>query len=400
MFPPLLPSRILVVSAGPSGLVFCRNLTTHRKFANVTLYERRDDVGGVWSAFHTFWYLDKSAEDPYSGESTDSNLPRWPSPAYPSCIGNVLPEHLSFSQFPFPTIKDPNQLFPTLVETHNYLHEFAQPFVHTGKIQLNIEVTCVEEKCDGCWKVEIRDWNQVRGELKVEEWDTVRVLVIGNANSDGSLLYLALCSLRPHSDAADSRSSQTNGSPDKINAHLQDGTTLTGIDFVHIPRGYEPYPDFVHVLNNTSLPSAACSAGPKSRTLIQLVDQNPHPESGTCVPSLHRHILYAYNPTVAFIGSPMLFTPFTVNNVSSLWLSIVWSHTIPLLISPHTIPLLISPPTPVPTLTEKLLQFEKDQLELIRNWRESVDNPSALYSYGVLGALEEEYANRLGKEIV
>ncbi|KAJ3560694.1 hypothetical protein NP233_g10670 [Leucocoprinus birnbaumii] len=177
---------------------------------------------------------------------------------------------------------------------------------------------------------------------------------------------------------------------DKINAQLQDGTTLTGIDFVHIATGYEPYPDFT-CPDNTSLPSAACDAGPRSRTLMRLVNQNPHPESGTRVPSLHRHILYAYNPTLAFIGSPMSFTPFTVNDVSSLSLLLVWSHAIPLF---------TSPPEPFSTLTVKLLQFERDRLEGIRKWREDVNNPSALYSYGVLGASEEEFANGLRKAIV
>jgi cation diffusion facilitator CzcD-associated flavoprotein CzcO len=45
----LLPSsKVLIIGAGPAGLVSYRNLTVHGKFDNVTVYERRDDVGGVW----------------------------------------------------------------------------------------------------------------------------------------------------------------------------------------------------------------------------------------------------------------------------------------------------------------------------------------------------------------
>ncbi|KAF4610058.1 hypothetical protein D9613_010294 [Agrocybe pediades] len=44
----LVPNSILVIGGGPSGLVTLRNLIEHGKFERVELYERRDDVGGVW----------------------------------------------------------------------------------------------------------------------------------------------------------------------------------------------------------------------------------------------------------------------------------------------------------------------------------------------------------------
>jgi cation diffusion facilitator CzcD-associated flavoprotein CzcO len=42
------PKRILVIGAGPSGLVALRNLIERGDFDSVELVERRDDVGGVW----------------------------------------------------------------------------------------------------------------------------------------------------------------------------------------------------------------------------------------------------------------------------------------------------------------------------------------------------------------
>lgn len=42
------PKRVLIVGAGPSGLVTLRNLNERGKFDHVELVERRDDVGGVW----------------------------------------------------------------------------------------------------------------------------------------------------------------------------------------------------------------------------------------------------------------------------------------------------------------------------------------------------------------
>lgn len=172
-------------------------------------------------------------------------------------------------------------------------------------------------------------------------------------------------------------SASGDGASDKITAHLKDGTTLTDIDVVYIATGYKPYPDFIHVLD----PSLSEEDEP---TLVRLVDQNPCPSVGTRVPSLHRHILYAHNPTLAFIGSPMSFTPFTINDISSLWLTYTWKLDIPLLPSPPS----------------ALLTFESERIKAIEKWRSETDNPSALFAYAVLGASEEDYAEGLRREVV
>lgn len=44
-----VPQRVLVIGGGPSGLVTLRNMIERGGFTHVELYERRDDVGGVWS---------------------------------------------------------------------------------------------------------------------------------------------------------------------------------------------------------------------------------------------------------------------------------------------------------------------------------------------------------------
>ncbi|KDN44738.1 hypothetical protein K437DRAFT_294747 [Tilletiaria anomala UBC 951] len=195
--PPLPVSRpdsVLVLGGGVAGLVTLRNFlkpdlsssSSHstseatgengrdrqehgqglqRKgepFEHVELWERRDQLGGVW-------YLDEqvasheksvtpyatqgqwpvpvpiSASAPDSGQATTSksisvsnttpsslqpqahpHRPTWPSPAYPQLRGNVLPRFLSYScakPFPPPANGEP---FPTLAETHAYLLGFAR----------------------------------------------------------------------------------------------------------------------------------------------------------------------------------------------------------------------------------------------------------------------------------
>lgn len=114
-------------------------------------------------------YLDDPQKDPLT-----SGQPRWPSPAYPGLIGNVLPEFLSYSQFPFPDLARPHQPFPTLAETHGYLQSFAQPHLASGAIRLNTEVVAVEELEKGAgWKVSLRDWKNGAGGLLEEIWDGV-----------------------------------------------------------------------------------------------------------------------------------------------------------------------------------------------------------------------------------
>jgi hypothetical protein len=46
------------------------------------------------------------------------------------------------------------------------------------------------------------------------------------------------------------------------------------------------------------------------------------------IPSLHLQILYAHNPTLAFIGATISFIPFLLADLTSTWLGLAWSGTI------------------------------------------------------------------------
>ncbi|KAJ7489685.1 hypothetical protein B0H11DRAFT_2191799 [Mycena galericulata] len=179
--PNVRPKRILVIGGGASGLVTLRNLRERGKFDDVQLVERRNDVGGVW-------YLDEDVSVPNARAA--SGAPRWPSPAYPGLIGNVLPEFLSFSAFPpfpEPTSTTAGQPFPSLTETHAYLRAFSAPLIDSGAIRLNTEVLAVEElPARAGWRVRMRRWrgrssdptNTVPDVEALEEiWDAVVVAV-------------------------------------------------------------------------------------------------------------------------------------------------------------------------------------------------------------------------------
>ena len=179
-----LPKRILIIGGGPAGLVALRNLIKHGGFDKVALVERRSDVGGVWN-------LERDDEETKGeGEKDVPRKPKWPSPAYPGLIGNVLPKFLSFSGAPFPErplpddAADPHgkhpQPFPSLDETQAYLRAFAEPFLAEGLIRLNTEAISVEERGWGeGWKVVLRDWNDENepGKQLEEIWDGVVLAV-------------------------------------------------------------------------------------------------------------------------------------------------------------------------------------------------------------------------------
>jgi len=117
--------------------------------------------------------LDRYYDQP---DPSNSHRPRWPSPAYPNLVGNVLPEFLSYSKAPFPTPSNhPDQPFPTLAETHQYLLDFAEPL--KSHIRLNTEIIQVLELAEGGWKVTSRDYTTALPETREEIWDAVVICV-------------------------------------------------------------------------------------------------------------------------------------------------------------------------------------------------------------------------------
>ena len=135
----------------------------------------------VASADRTTRYADPQA-DCVDHEVVKHNerQPHWSPPAYPGMIGNVHPEFLTFSGNPFPIPPMPDQPFPTLRETYDYLKDFSRPLLEQGKIRLNHEVVRVEEIDDsngGGWGVVIKDWSG-GGVEKEELWDAVVVATV------------------------------------------------------------------------------------------------------------------------------------------------------------------------------------------------------------------------------
>lgn len=155
---------------------------------------------------------------------------------------------------------------------------------------------------------------------------------------------------------------------ENITAHVQDGSTIDDIDAVLFGTGYYPHVPYIQVLH------------PESRTLTPLTSRTISPSR---VPSLHLQILYAHNPSLAFIGATISFIPFLLADLTSTWLALAWSGSIP-----------------VPTTPEERLVYERDRLDALARQRAETDNPSSLINFHFLGRDELSYAQTVRDAIV
>ncbi|KAF8189484.1 hypothetical protein K438DRAFT_1763696 [Mycena galopus ATCC 62051] len=441
-FSKVLPKRVLVIGGGASGLVTLRNLIERGNFDDVQLVERRDDVGGVW-------YLDNDPNAP--NERPISAAPRWPSPAYPGLIGNVLPEFLSFSafpRFPDPVSTAAGQPFPSLSETHAYLRAFAAPFLVHKKIRLNTEVCAVEElRGRAGWRVLMRRWvDDEKAEEFEETWDAVvvaiscydhpvfpatpgiaqlrelglaqhakswrgphgfegkRILVVGNANS-GNDIAAQLAPVagnvfqsirRPNFPGFPSLPDPRIARLAPVQEYVVRNLGEANVVDAHLTNG-AVIRDLDGVLFGTGyrpFPDFVRVFDVDARTLIPFVTASTFPPR---VPDLYRYILYARNPALAFIGTAVAsYTPFTIADISSTWLTLAWTEAIG-----------------YPTTLDGLLKFEAERLAAVETGRKEMEaaslestsgtgktEASALVAYGVLGPFEEEYASGLRTEVV
>lgn len=98
---------------------------------------------------------------------------------------------------------------------------------------------------------------------------------------------------------------------------------------------------------------------------------------------LHRHIMSAYNPSLVFVGVPVVYTPFPIADVVSTWIVLAWLGE-----------------TPYPNTPDGRLTYEGERLASIDKWQQGIKNPSSLVVYNVLGPTEQEYARQLREDIV
>ena len=169
---------------------------------------------------------------------------------------------------------------------------------------------------------------------------------------------------------------------DKVIVHLQT-RSIQDVDYVLFGTGYYPDVLYLRVIepnHENTLETGNTTTAAHGRQHISLTGRGIEPAR---IPSLFRQILYARNPTLAFIGAIVSFTPFAFSDLTSTWLSLVWSGRIW-----------------VPDSIQDRLQDEQERLKTLHELRSQTDNPSDLVSFHFLGQFELPYAKLARAEIV
>ena len=174
----------------------------------------------------------------------------------------------------------------------------------------------------------------------------------------------------------------SRGANKNIHVHLKD-RTIEDVDHVIFGTGYYPEVPYLRVLLQPAAVASSNSEGATRppRSLVPLTNQSSVQPAR--VPLLYRHILYAHNTSLAFIGALISFIPFAMADLTSTWLARVWSGQIEI------------PPT-----IEQRLADEQARLHTIHRLRSETDNPSNLVSFHFLARDELSYAKEVRAEII
>ncbi|GEQ69411.1 hypothetical protein JCM33374_g3083 [Metschnikowia sp. JCM 33374] len=148
--------RIAIIGGGPAGLAAAKALALEPAQFTVDLFERRDNIGGVW-----LYRGDKSKVLP-SVPSTDPNgrevlLPaggfenRFFSSMYQYLETNLIDKLMEFSQVPF----EPRTMnFIDRTEVLQYLERYAKTIPETVNVSLDTNVLDIDKKSgDSKWTV-------------------------------------------------------------------------------------------------------------------------------------------------------------------------------------------------------------------------------------------------------
>ena len=185
-------------------------------------------------------------------------------------------------------------------------------------------------------------------------------------------------------------------SPAKASVCLEDGTVINDLDVVLCGTGYYPFPDFVKVFKRPEIHSepgygyASTLLEPNAHEKPSGVNNPPEhlpvvvPETRPRrMPHMHRLSIYAPNPSLAFVGTVMTYTPFTTADIVSSYVALVFSHKLP-----------------IPTSTWDRLQYERDRLDLVKSRLVGVENPTSFFTYSVMSIDEEGYGRSLREDVV
>ena len=183
----------------------------------------------------------------------------------------------------------------------------------------------------------------------------------------------------------------SRGANGGVHVHLED-RTIGDVDHVLFGTGYYPDTPYLRVLQPAvaTRPASNSETATRSpRPLIPLTHQTTVQPAR--VPCLYRHVVYAHNTSLAFIGAIISFIPFAMADLTSTWLALAWSSPPPGPPGAHWVAI---PPT-----ADARLGDERARLDRLQQLRSETPHPSDLVSFSFLACDELAYAQAVRAEI-
>jgi thioredoxin reductase len=168
--------NIAVIGAGPCGLAAAKYLVTQNSFADIVVFEQRDEVGGVW------YYSNRPSRNLYVPQ-TDPNCPPdpplvdppsapvFPSPMYEYLNTNIPGPLMQFSDLAFP---EEALIFPPRQAVQDYLVQYSQDVRHLIQFCTQVEdVRLRREHDEDVWDVISK--STLAGDVTMRTFDAVVV---------------------------------------------------------------------------------------------------------------------------------------------------------------------------------------------------------------------------------
>ncbi|KAL4879920.1 hypothetical protein BJY04DRAFT_228823 [Aspergillus karnatakaensis] len=372
--------RVAIIGAGPCGLGAAKYLIAEKKFKVITIFEQRDQPGGVWN------YTGDAGLSNSSTIQVPNAIPRqtpqepvnsngtFVSPVYDALETNIPNSLMQFCDSPFPS---GTALFPAHSVVRDYLHTYAEelrPYIQFQAQVLDIFVT---QRLETEWAVKWRDLalnasgegqkvqtvvfdaviiaNGHHNELNIpnipglSEWHKTfpgsithsalyrcpeafadkKTLVVGHSAS-GIDIASQISSISKHPVLISERTPSSPSSPSQAQAqpahiHFPEITHLDAANhLIHFTNGHIEA-DIANIIFCTgyhfSLPFLPPSSLDTEKPIIT-TGSHPH--------NLYNHIFYTAHPTLAFIGTPQRIVPFPFSQAQAAYTARVFAGRVSL----------------------------------------------------------------------
>ncbi|KAI5467418.1 hypothetical protein BGZ63DRAFT_344097 [Mariannaea sp. PMI_226] len=359
-------ARIAIIGAGPSGLAAAKYLLAEKKFSKVQLFEQRSTPGGVWN------YTALTREEGFTvPRTTPSYIPdqaiwskdggpvEFISPIYDQLETNIPQSLMCYSDTAFP--KD-SALFPRHNAVLQYLKDYAKdltPYISYQTQVLSVEKPSSERNAP--WQIEVLDLktkHTTKAEFdavvvasghyndpfvpdipglaefnkaypgaishskyyrRPDDYKGKKVIVVGNSAS-GIDVSAQLSKVAQIPVLVSEKEKPSAGQPPGANLWVTVVPEI--VEFLPELRGVR----FANDLVESDVDAVIfCTGFHYSYPFLKTLDPPIVVPNGSHAAHLWEHILYAADPTLAFLSVPQRIVPFPISEAQSALIGRIWS---------------------------------------------------------------------------